>query len=104
MNDSLEYSQRELTKLLPMVSIPPVLGAWAATIALFGDPMRRFLLSVLCVSTCFAQSPVPSSGKTKVLWQKLEASIEQVDQHLDGVMGVAIEDLNSGDHYVLHED
>src|SRR5215472_10906939 len=88
-----------------MVSSPPVLGASAATIALFGDPiMRRFLLSVLCVSTCLAQNPAPSSGKTKVLWQKLEASIEQVDQHLDGVMGIAIEDLNTGDHYFLHED
>src|SRR5215469_595950 len=88
-----------------MVSSPPVLGASAATIALFGDPiMRRFLLSVLCVSTCLAQSPAPSSGKTKVLWQKLEASIEQVDQQLDGVMGIAIEDLTNGDHYFLHED
>src|SRR5215469_103064 len=89
-----------------MVSIPPALGASAAVIALFGDPMRRFLLSALflCVSTCMAQSPAPASGKTKVLWQKLEASIEQLDQHLDGVMGVAIEDLNTGDHYFLHED
>ena len=42
--------------------------------------------------------------KQKVLWQKLESSIQEVDQHLDGVMGVAIEDLTTGDHYFLHED
>jgi beta-lactamase class A len=66
--------------------------------------MKSLLCCALIVSSCFAQSPAPSSGKTKVLWQKLEASIEQVDQHLDGVMGVAIEDLHTGDHYLLHED
>ena len=66
--------------------------------------MKSVLCCVLTLSSCFAQSPAPSSGKTKVLWQKLEAGIEQVDQYLDGVMGVAIEDLNTGDHYFLHED
>src|SRR5579859_7962552 len=64
--------------------------------------MKRVLCFVLSLSSCFAQSP--SAGKQKVLWQKLEASIQQVDQHLDGVMGVAIEDLTTGDHYFLHED
>jgi beta-lactamase class A len=59
---------------------------------------------VLLISTCFSQTPVSSSGKQKVLWQKLESRIEQVDQHLDGVMGIAIEDLTSGDHYFLHGD
>ena len=66
--------------------------------------MRYFLFCVLVMSTCVAQTAVPSSAKQKILWQKLESSIEQVDQHLDGVMGVAIEDLTTGDHYFLHED
>jgi beta-lactamase class A len=56
------------------------------------------------LAICVAQNPSPSAGKQKVLWQKLEASIQDVDQHLDGVMGVAIEDLTTGDHYFLHED
>src|SRR5579859_5086934 len=64
--------------------------------------MKRVLCFVLSLSSCFAQSP--SAGKQKVLWQKLEASIQDVDQHLDGVMGVAIEDLTTNDHYFLHED
>ena len=44
------------------------------------------------------------SEKQKVLWQKLDASIRDVDAHLDGVMGVAIEDLTTGDQYFLHEN
>jgi beta-lactamase class A len=45
-----------------------------------------------------------SSAKQKLLWQKLEAKIEQIDRNLDGVMGVAIEDLASNEHYFLRED
>jgi beta-lactamase class A len=65
--------------------------------------VKRFLC-VLFLSTCFAQTAPSSNGKQKVLWQKLEASIQEVDQHLDGVMGVAIEDLRTGDHFLLRED
>src|SRR5947209_638203 len=53
---------------------------------------------------CVAQAASPSAGKQKVLWQKLESQIQEIDQHLDGVMGVAIEDLTTGDHFFLHED
>ncbi len=66
--------------------------------------MKRFLLFAVFISTCVAQTAAPSAAKQKILWQKLEASIQQVDQHLDGVMGVAIEDLTTGHHYLLHED
>lgn len=66
--------------------------------------MKIVLCLVLLVSTCVAQGTAPSTGKQKVLWQKLQSKIEDVDQRLDGVMGVAIEDLKTGDHYLLHED
>ena len=66
--------------------------------------MKRFLLFAVLITTCSAQTAAPSSAKQKILWQKLESSIQQIDQHLDGVMGVAIEDLTTGDHYFLHED
>jgi beta-lactamase class A len=66
--------------------------------------VRLILCFAVLLSTCLAQSAVPSAGKQKVLWQKLEAGIQQVDQHLDGVMGLAIEDLTTGEHYFLHED
>jgi len=65
--------------------------------------MKLFLSVLLFLSTCFAQSPT-SDAKAKVLWHKLAAKIEHVDEQLDGVMGVAIEDLTTGDHYSLHED
>src|SRR5579863_844936 len=76
-----------------------------ATILPSGDHCVKCLACcVLLLASCMAQSAAPSAGKQKVLWQKLEARIEQVDQHLDGVMGVAIEDLSTGDHFLLHED
>jgi len=42
--------------------------------------------------------------KEQVLWQKLEATISGVDRNLDGVLGVAILDLTTGQEYVLHAD
>jgi len=68
--------------------------------------VRPLLCCVLFLATCLAQTaaPNPSAGKQKVLWQKLESRIQEVDAKLDGVMGVAIEDLTTGDHYLLHED
>lgn len=62
------------------------------------------LCCALLLATCVAQTTSSSSTKQKVLWQKLEAKIGQIDQNLDGVMGLAIEDLTTGDHYTLNED
>lgn len=53
---------------------------------------------------CVAQTGSPSTAKQQILWQKLESQIQQIDQHLDGVMGIAIEDLTTGDHFFLHEN
>ena len=66
--------------------------------------MKLSLCCLLLIASCVAQNSAPSSGKQKILWQKLESSIHEVDQHLDGVMGVAIDDLTTGDHFFLHED
>ena len=66
--------------------------------------MKFPLCCFLFLSTCLAQTAAPSPGKQKILWQKLEARIQEVDEHLDGVMGLAIEDLTTSDHYFLHED
>jgi beta-lactamase class A len=66
--------------------------------------VKHLFCCLLFLATCLAQTAAPSPGKQKVLWQKLESSIQEVDQHLDGVMGVAIEDLTTGDHFLLHED
>jgi beta-lactamase class A len=74
--------------------------------------VKHLLCCVVLASSCFAQSSNsqtahPPSGtreKQQALWQKLEANIHEIDQHLDGVMGVAIEDLNTGDQFFLHEN
>ncbi|HEX3819540.1 MAG TPA: serine hydrolase [Candidatus Sulfotelmatobacter sp.] len=65
--------------------------------------IRILLCCMFFIGACAAQTPAAST-KRKILWQKLENSIQEIDQHLDGVMGIAIEDLTSGDHYFLHED
>jgi beta-lactamase class A len=68
-----------------------------------------FLLS-LCSST-WAQAvpstccpPNPTHEKQQALWTKLQDRIADVDEHLDGVIGVAIRDLTSGDTFLLHGD
>jgi len=66
--------------------------------------VKLVLCSALFLATCLAQTVAPTTDKQKVLWQKLGASIQEVDRHLDGVMGVAIEDLSTGDHFFLQED
>src|SRR5208283_1452482 len=69
-------------------------------------PVKPLLCCVLFLSACLAQTTAPSTpaGKQKILWSKLESSIGEVDEHLDGVMGVAVEDLTTGDHFFLRED
>jgi len=52
------------------------------------------------------QSPQEKApqDKEQVLWQKLEATINGVDRNLEGVLGVAILDLTTGQKYFLHAD
>jgi beta-lactamase class A len=55
----------------------------------------------------FAQQGSPEKApqeKEQVLWQKLEATITGVDRNLDGVLGVAILDLTTGQKYFLQAD
>jgi beta-lactamase class A len=78
----------------------PLSAFWPATI----PAVKHFLCCLLFLTVGTAQVAAPSTSKQKVLWQKLEAQIQDVDQHLDGVMGVAIEDLNTGEHFLLNQD
>jgi beta-lactamase class A len=54
-----------------------------------------------CAQVALSAQPSP---KQQILWQKLESSIRDVDHDLDGVLGVAIEDLTTGQKVLLHED
>jgi beta-lactamase class A len=67
--------------------------------------MRVFCLLCLLSSLGFAQTPSSmEQPKEYVLWNKLQASIDEVDRGLDGVMGVAIEDLTSSHTLLVRGD
>jgi beta-lactamase class A len=70
--------------------------------------LKQFVCVIVLLATAFSQTvPIPVKSlpeKQRVLWQKLEASIQDVDVHLDGVMGVAIEDIATGDHIFVRPD
>ena len=69
-----------------------------------------------CLALCFVlsaasgngQSPNKSqeqaSGKQQLLWNRLGQEISHAEGNLDGVMGVAIEDLTTGQKFLLHSE
>ena len=64
--------------------------------------MKHFWWVLLLTTAAYAQTS--ANPKQQVLWQKLQSIIEDIDRNLDGVMGVAILDLNSGQTFFLHPD
>ena len=70
--------------------------------------LKRFLwIAWLAACVCAPSSSrgqEPAPEKEQILWQKLEASIRETDQSLDGVMGVAILDLATGRTLLFHSD
>jgi beta-lactamase class A len=68
--------------------------------------LRLVALLLILVVTPFAQKATSDTAvaKQQVLWQKLETDIADIDHNLDGVMGVAIENLASGQKYLLREN
>lgn len=67
-----------------------------------GPVLRATLmLWVACSFILNAAAQTPPE-KQQVLWRRLESSVAQIDQNLDGVMGVDIVDLTDGRAYQLH--
>jgi beta-lactamase class A len=71
--------------------------------------LRRLICLPLFLAAAFCQtSTKPATTavnrKPPILWQKLESTIHDVDQRLDGVMGAAIEDLSTGEQSFLREN
>ena len=67
------------------------------------------MLTACLAATAFAQAPAccpeqPTNEKQKELHAKLERDVRAVADRLDGVMGVAILDLTSGETILLHPD
>jgi beta-lactamase class A len=71
--------------------------------------LRQILLGFLlpmstltAVAQCCPEKP--AAEKQQVLWQKLQEELRAVDQGLDGVMGLAVKDLTSGETFFIHGD
>lgn len=62
--------------------------------------MKPIVCLLILITVATAQTP----AKQQVLWQKLDATIHDVDRNLDGALGVAIEDLSSGQTLFLLPD
>ena len=71
-----------------MIPLPRSLSLW-------------ILLSFFVPSSLAQQ---PASQKELLLWQKLEATVHDADQRLDGAMGVEILDLTNGHALSLNAD
>src|SRR5579864_3310701 len=71
--------------------------------------MKRFLLPLIAALACIpaiAQCcpEKPAAEKLQVLWQKLQEELKAIDTGLDGVMGLAVKDLTSGETFFIHGD
>src|ERR1700757_716424 len=64
-----------------------------------GGALQR-LVCLFLLGTALAQTPI----KQQLLWQKLDSSIHDVDRNLDGVLGIAMEDLSSGQTMLFQSD
>ena len=71
--------------------LAPAVGRWALGLVL------------LIALTAQAAAPPPAE-KQQVLWERLRTSIADVERHLDGVLGVAILDLTTGQEFLLRPD
>jgi beta-lactamase class A len=67
---------------------------------------RLALCSILFTGSGYGQSlthaPEQIADKQQLLWNRLEQEIRDTERNLDGVMGVAIEDLTTGQRFLLH--
>jgi beta-lactamase class A len=65
----------------------------------------RLVLGVFLLAAMSAHGAgTAPSAKQQVLWDHLKVAVADVEQRLDGVMGVAILDLNSGQQLLIRPD
>jgi beta-lactamase class A len=66
--------------------------------------MRLGVLVFILWSATAYSADAPSSLKQEVLWEHLRSGVAEQEKQLDGVLGVAILDLTSGQTFFLHPD
>jgi beta-lactamase class A len=73
---------------------------------MIGESMRvRLAVLALLLSSATARAAdTPSNVKQQALWDHLRVAVVEVEQQLDGVLGVAILDLNSGQQLLIRPD
>lgn len=70
-----------------------------------GGLMRQIgVYALLLASMAAHAATAPLSDKQQVLWDRLKVAVVDVEQRLDGVVGVAILDLTSGQQLLIHPD
>src|SRR5258708_20592730 len=71
--------------------------------------IKRFLMFLIALLACVSAKgqccPEKSATEKKqVLWLKLQEELAFIDKGLDGVMGLAVKDLTSGETFLIHGD
>jgi len=66
--------------------------------------MRSAVVIFLLASATVHAADTPLNAKQQALWDHLRQAVGEVEQRLDGVMGVAVLDLNSGQKLLIRPD
>jgi Beta-lactamase enzyme family len=67
--------------------------------------MPRLVLALLLFTSATANAATSALGdKQQVLWERLHATLSGIEQQLDGVLGVAILDLTTGQQLLMRPD
>lgn len=66
--------------------------------------MRLAILVLMLASATLHAADTPLNAKQQVLWDRLQVAVSGVEQQLDGVLGVAILDLTSGQQLLVRPD
>jgi beta-lactamase class A len=70
-----------------------------------GGLLRQMAVSALLLASMTAHAATaPLSDKQQVLWDRLKVAVVDVEQRFDGVLGIAILDLDSGQQLLIHPD
>ena len=69
-----------------------------------GPTMRRLVAAMLLLAAVNAAAASAPGEKQQVLWERLRTAVASVEQDLDGVIGVAILDLTTGQQLLVHPD
>jgi beta-lactamase class A len=64
----------------------------------------KILALLLAFAVVLEAADNTATKKRDLLWQKLAARIEALDQQLDGILGVAIQDLTDSREWTYHAD